>query len=143
MIDYAFHLVVLPFQLTGPEQRFERQIRWHDKCVSTISNPRDLESISEILTNRSFARTADLNFPTNGYAMMLSLFYITFSTLAVPGVMLTRKIGPRWTIPGYMIGWGSMAMLNAACTNFAGVLVVRLCKSPRYSILVPKACSTV
>lgn len=72
---------------------------------------------------------ADLNFPTNGYSLMLSLFYITFSTLAVPGVMLTRKIGPRWTIPGYMIGWGSMAMLNAACTNFASVLVVRLRKS--------------
>lgn len=30
---------------------------------------------------------ADLKFPKNGYATMLSLFYITFSTLAVPGVM--------------------------------------------------------
>lgn len=69
-----------------------------------------------------------MNFPANGYAIMLSTFYITFSTLAIPGVMLTRKIGPRWTIPGYMVGWGTMAMLNAACKNFAGVLVVRLCK---------------
>lgn len=60
---------------------------------------------------------------------MLSTFYITFSTLAIPGVMLTRKIGPRWTIPGYMIGWGTMAMLNTACKTFAGVLVVRLCRS--------------
>lgn len=60
---------------------------------------------------------------------MLSTFYITFSTLAVPGVMLTRKIGPRWTIPGYMIGWGAMAMLNTACRTFAGVLVVRLRRS--------------
>lgn len=59
---------------------------------------------------------------------MLSTFYITFSTLAIPGVMLTRKIGLRWTIPGYMVGWGTMAMLNAACKNFAGVLVVRLCR---------------
>lgn len=57
---------------------------------------------------------------------MISTFCITFSTLAIPGVMLTRKIGPHWTIPGYMIGWGMMAMLNAACKNFAGVLVVRL-----------------
>lgn len=70
----------------------------------------------------------DLNFPVNGYAVMLSTFYITFSTLAIPGVMLTRKVGPRWTIPGYMMGWASMAMLNAACTSFAGVLVVRLCQ---------------
>lgn len=72
--------------------------------------------------------TVDLNFPSNGYGVMLSTFYITFSTLAIPGVMLTRKIGPRWTIPGYMIGWGSMAMFNAACTNFAEVLIVRLCE---------------
>lgn len=34
MTDYAFYLVVLSFQLTGPEQCLERQIRWHDKCVS-------------------------------------------------------------------------------------------------------------
>lgn len=60
---------------------------------------------------------------------MLTIFYITFSTLAVPGVMLTRKIGPRWTIPGYMTGWGVMAILNAACRNFGGVLAVRLCRS--------------
>lgn len=58
---------------------------------------------------------------------MLSLFYIPFSTLAIPGVMLTRKIGPKWTIPGYMIGWGTMAMVNAACVNFAGAVIVRLC----------------
>lgn len=73
---------------------------------------------------------------------MLSLFYITFSTLAVPGVMLTRKIGPRWTIPGYMMGWGAMAMLNAACTNFAGVLIVRLCKSRRVSCGLAQSADT-
>jgi hypothetical protein len=47
-------------------------------------------------------------------------------TLVVPGVMLTRKIGPHWTLPGMMIGWGSMAMMNAACSTFAGVLLIRL-----------------
>lgn len=82
----------------------------------------------------------DLGFPTNGYAIMLSTFYVTFSTLAIPGVMLTRKIGPRWTIPGYMIGWGAMATLNAACKSFAGVLVVRLCRfSHTYSASCPRA----
>lgn len=76
-------------------------------------------------------RPADLHFPTNGYALMLTLFYIPFCTLVVPGVMLTRKVGPRWTIPGYMVGWASMCMINAGSSNFAGTLVVRLCK--RYS----------
>lgn len=62
---------------------------------------------------------------------MLSTFYIPFTTLVLPGTMLTRKIGPRWTIPGYMMGWGSMAMFNAACKDFGGVLAVRLSESMR------------
>lgn len=71
---------------------------------------------------------------------MLSLFYITFSTVAIPGVMLTRMIGPRWTIPGYMIGWGTMAMINAGCKDFAGTVVVRLSKLlPQGSILMSKS----
>jgi hypothetical protein len=78
-------------------------------------------------------RPADLHFPANGYALMLTLFYIPFCTLVVPGVMLTRKVGPRWTIPGYMVGWASMCMINAGSSNFAGTLVVRLCKRYVYS----------
>lgn len=69
----------------------------------------------------------DLHFPANGYAIMLSVFYVPFCVLVVPGVMLTRKIGPRWTIPGYMMGWGAMAMIAAAAKSFASQLVVRLC----------------
>lgn len=59
---------------------------------------------------------------------MLSVFYITFSTMAIPGVLLTRKLGAKWTIPGYMMGWGAMATINAGCTNFGGVVAVRLCE---------------
>jgi hypothetical protein len=64
---------------------------------------------------------------------MLTLFYIPFCTLVVPGVMLTRKVGPRWTIPGYMVGWASMCMINAGASNFAGTLIIRLRK--RYCAL--------
>ena len=59
---------------------------------------------------------------------MLSVFYVPFCALVVPGVMLTRKIGAKWTIPGYMGGWGAMAMINAAATDFASSLVIRVCK---------------
>ena len=59
---------------------------------------------------------------------MLSIFYVPFCTMAIPAVMLTRRIGPKYTIPGYMFGWGTMALVNAACTNFAGVVVIRLCE---------------
>lgn len=57
---------------------------------------------------------------------MLTVFTVPFACLVVPGVMLTKKIDPKITIPGYMFGWGAMAMINAACRNFEGVLVVRL-----------------
>lgn len=57
---------------------------------------------------------------------MLSVFYVTFAGLVVPGVMLTRKIGPKFTIPGYMFGWGAMVLINAGTPNFASVLAVRL-----------------
>nr|XP_031858636.1 uncharacterized protein CI109_006016 [Kwoniella shandongensis]KAA5525708.1 hypothetical protein CI109_006016 [Kwoniella shandongensis] len=75
---------------------------------------------------KSDGMTTDLHFPANGYGTMLSVFYVPFCTLVIPGVMLTRKIGPRFTIPGYMIGWGVMSMISAACKNFAGMLVVRI-----------------
>ncbi|ORY24762.1 major facilitator superfamily domain-containing protein [Naematelia encephala] len=81
---------------------------------------------SNVSNAKSDGMTKDLHFPSNGYSTMLSVFYVPFCVLVVPGVMLTRKIGPRWTIPGYMIGWGSMAMLSAACKNFGGMLAVRI-----------------
>lgn len=39
---------------------------------------------------------------------------------------LTRTVGAKWTIPGYMIGWGAMCLINTACKNFGEVLAVRL-----------------
>lgn len=75
---------------------------------------------------KSDGMTTDLHFPYNGYGIMLSVFYITFSTMAIPGVLLTRKIGAKWTVPGYMAGWGLMATVNAGCRNFGGVVAVRL-----------------
>ncbi len=68
---------------------------------------------------------ADLHFPTNGYAVVLSLVYVPFCVLIVPRVMLTRKIGPRINLPTYMIGWGSMAMINAGARSYAGSIVIR------------------
>ena len=67
-------------------------------------------------------------------ARVLSLFVLDLltivpdavSTLVVPGVMLTRKVGPRYTIPGYMASWGSMAMIAAGALNFGGQLATRV-----------------
>ncbi|CAD6586628.1 MAG: hypothetical protein CYPHOPRED_003619, partial [Cyphobasidiales sp. Tagirdzhanova-0007] len=97
---------------------------------SNVSNAKSdgMTGNSATPSQRSFLTYAvvDLHFPYNGYAIMLSVFYVPFCTLVVPSVMLTRRIGPHWTIPGMMIGWGSMAMVNAGGGSFAGVLIIRI-----------------
>ncbi|WVQ84747.1 hypothetical protein IAT38_006904 [Cryptococcus sp. DSM 104549] len=75
---------------------------------------------------KSDGMTTDLNFPENGYGLMLTVFYIPFCLCVVPAVMLTRKVGPKFTVPGYMFGWGAMAVINVGCKNFGGVVAVRL-----------------
>ncbi|OCF39393.1 high-affinity nicotinic acid transporter [Kwoniella heveanensis CBS 569] len=74
---------------------------------------------------KSDGMTTDLNFPNEGYGIMISINNIPWVLCVIPTVMLSRKIGPRFTIPGYMIGWGAMVMINAGVKNFAGTLVTR------------------
>ena len=111
---------VLLVQLAGSKQCLQRQIRQYDRYGYAFLALSWFQSLKPT--------QVDLHFPTNGYALMLTAFYVADSVLVVPGVMLTRKIGPRWTIPGYMIGWGSMAMINAGCNNFGGAVTVRFCE---------------
>lgn len=70
--------------------------------------------------------TKDLHFVGNQYNVMLSAFFVPFCTMAIPGALMTKRFGPHRMLPLYMIGWGSMAMLNAACKNYGGVVAVRM-----------------
>ena len=45
---------------------------------------------------------------------MLTVFYIPFCLMAYPGTYLTKRFGPNTMLPIYMIGWGSMAKINAS-----------------------------
>ncbi|WWC89619.1 uncharacterized protein L201_004544 [Kwoniella dendrophila CBS 6074] len=74
---------------------------------------------------KSDGMTKDLHFPNEGYGIMISINNIPWVLMVVPMVILSRKIGPKFTIPGYMISWGIMVLINAAVKNFAGVLVTR------------------
>lgn len=49
-----------------------------------------------------------------------------FCTFTIPGNALTKKIGAHITLPIYMCIWSALCMINAACKDFAGVLVVRI-----------------
>ncbi|WRT66075.1 uncharacterized protein IL334_003028 [Kwoniella shivajii] len=69
--------------------------------------------------------TTDLHFPTDGYAIVLSIFYVFFSFCGIPAMILTRYFGAHRTLPLFMLGFGSMSMINAAAPNLASSIVIR------------------
>ncbi|WVQ67994.1 uncharacterized protein L199_006200 [Kwoniella botswanensis] len=102
-----------------------RKLDWHILpfiFFGYLFNALDRNNISNA---KSGGMTEDLRFPQDGYRTLLCIFFIPFTIGVVPMVMLTRRVGPRYTIPGYMLGWGIMAVLGAACTNFGGAVAVR------------------
>ncbi|KPM39235.1 putative transporter [Neonectria ditissima] len=68
----------------------------------------------------------DLNFRGNEYSLLILLFYIPFGTLDLPLNLLTKKFTAKWVLPILMVIWGSIATLQIATHNFAGILVLRL-----------------
>ncbi|ORY35318.1 major facilitator superfamily domain-containing protein [Naematelia encephala] len=67
----------------------------------------------------------DLHLIGNQYNMILTAISVTFATCAVAGGYITRRFGPKRVLPLYMMGWGTMAMINAAVKNFGGAVAVR------------------
>jgi predicted MFS family arabinose efflux permease len=68
----------------------------------------------------------DLHFKGNEYSLLILLFYIPFGTLDLPLNLLTKKFSAKWVLPTLMVTWGSIATLQCAAKNFAGLLVLRL-----------------
>ncbi|KAK9364992.1 major facilitator superfamily domain-containing protein [Lipomyces kononenkoae] len=70
--------------------------------------------------------STDLGFVGNEYSLLILLFYIPFGTLDLPLNILTKKFSGKRTLPSLMVIWGSIATLQCAAKNFAGLLVLRL-----------------
>ncbi|KAI1341844.1 major facilitator superfamily domain-containing protein [Xylariaceae sp. FL0016] len=68
----------------------------------------------------------DLHFVGEQYSLLILLFYIPNGLCDLPLNMLTKRFSGRIVLPSLMVGWGAMAMLQVACKNFAGMVVVRL-----------------
>jgi hypothetical protein len=68
----------------------------------------------------------DLGFVGNEYSLLILLFYIPNGLCDLPLNMLTKKFSGRVMLPGLMLAWGAMALLQNAAKNFAGLLVIRL-----------------
>lgn len=67
----------------------------------------------------------DLGLKGNQYNNILTTMIAMFASCAVVGGFLTRRFGPTRMLPLYMLGWGIMALINAAARNYGGILAIR------------------
>ncbi|KAJ7718407.1 major facilitator superfamily domain-containing protein, partial [Mycena maculata] len=67
----------------------------------------------------------DLHLTGNQYNSILTTMTVTFATFAILGGYLTRRFGATRMLPLYMLGWGSMALINTAARNFGGAVAIR------------------
>ncbi|PVI01589.1 MFS general substrate transporter [Periconia macrospinosa] len=68
----------------------------------------------------------DLGFTGEQYSLLILLFYVPNGLCDLPLNLLTKKWSGKVVLPSLMLGWGAMALLQCAATNFAGMLVLRL-----------------
>ncbi|KIV97771.1 hypothetical protein PV10_01479 [Exophiala mesophila] len=68
----------------------------------------------------------DMNFVGNQYSLLILLFYVPFGLMDLPLNLLTKRFSGKIMLPTLMVGWGSMATIQAAAVNFGGMLALRL-----------------
>ena len=67
----------------------------------------------------------DLNFKSDQYNILISIFYIPYVLFAPPIGMLGKKFGPSRVLPIMMASFGIFTILGVAANNFAGMLTLR------------------
>jgi sugar phosphate permease len=68
----------------------------------------------------------DMNFTGNQYSLLILLFHVPFGIMDLPLTLLTKRFSGKKMLPVLIVGWGSMATIQAAATSFAGMLPLRL-----------------
>ncbi|KAJ9197639.1 hypothetical protein DTO166G4_4023 [Paecilomyces variotii] len=68
----------------------------------------------------------DMHFTGNEYSLLLLLFYIPNGLADLPLNLLTKRFSGKITLPSLMLIWGGLSMIQTGCTNFGGMLAVRL-----------------
>ena len=67
----------------------------------------------------------DLDFESNQYNILLSVFYVPYVLFAPPFAMLAKKYGPNKALPTMMFCFGAFTLLAASCRNWGGMMAVR------------------
>ena len=68
----------------------------------------------------------DLNFNGNQYSLLLVLFYIPFGLCDLPWNLATKRLSGRVTLPIMGVAWGVLSLLQCACSNYGGLLAIRI-----------------
>lgn len=67
-----------------------------------------------------------MSFTGNQYSLLILLFHVPFGIMDLPLTLLTKRFSGKTMLPILIVGWGSMATIQAAATSFAGMLPLRL-----------------
>ncbi|KAK7057904.1 MFS general substrate transporter, partial [Favolaschia claudopus] len=67
----------------------------------------------------------DLHMKGNQYNNVITITTAAYSAFCIFGGLLTRRFGPTRMLPLYMLGCGSMSVLNAAARNYKDIMVIR------------------
>lgn len=68
----------------------------------------------------------DLGLVGNQYSLLLIVFYIPYSLFGIPATVLANWYSSALVIPLLVLGWGSLAMIQAATKNFGGIMACRV-----------------
>ncbi|KAF4161885.1 hypothetical protein CNMCM6936_002899 [Aspergillus lentulus] len=82
----------------------------------------------------------DLNFKSNEYNLLLSIFFIPYVIFAPPGAMLGKRYSPARVLPILMFCFGSFTLLSASTKNFGGIFALRwflgMCEAPFFPLVI-------
>jgi MFS family permease len=90
--------------------------------IMYLFNALDKGNISNAKTDN--IETA-LHMKDSDWNILLSIFYIPFVLCAFPITFVIKKYNPAVVIPLLMFGFGSLSLICAAVTSFAGLMTVR------------------
>ncbi|QGA19351.1 hypothetical protein EYB26_007040 [Talaromyces marneffei] len=120
----------VPGEIAGIDHRVERSLvrRLDLILLPTLSLVYLTHSLDR--ANLGNAKTStlerDLGLVGNQYSLLLILFYIPYSIFGIPATILAKQYSSALVIPLLVLGWGSLAMIQAAAKDFGGMMACRI-----------------
>ncbi|OJD11893.1 hypothetical protein AJ78_07423, partial [Emergomyces pasteurianus Ep9510] len=114
-----------------PDQRYVRKIR-HKVDRRLISLAGVLFAISLLdranVANANIAglsKALELNVGTR-YSLIILIFFAPYVLAEIPGVVVVRRLGPRWTLPLVTLAWGVLVVGFGFVTHWTHLVGLRI-----------------